>query len=624
MNSKSKQNLIVLLALVVLVAVTVNNAGWAQSSVDNSEMSCFPPIRDQGTLSSGNDFARTYYQLTHNVGLELGWNNKSEDNTTKFSPKWTYNLFNGGDPTARTTTASNYAALEKHGAATWAEFPYDDNYVEWCLNKSVWRNAIKYRTYPRENLENIATDEGLQQVKQLLNSGYVLVLTGYVDAWQYTTVSNDPSVSEDDVFEGQEVVFWVEGSGSGGVLHAKALVGYNDFIWVDINNNSTADVGEKGALKIANSRGTGWGNDGYMWIAYDALQEVSAVPGGPSSQDRRAAVYSVYHLPVRTDYAPRLLAEITINHANRNHARLYLGVGDADAHQPSALWGPPAFSYLWNRGDCAFDGSTTAVDGTFVFDFTDIMPSDSGEYRYFIQLEDKYLPDPLTLYEFKLVDTETGAEVYSETVPKTAVNNAGKNKGTYAYLNYSLSGNLPPVAQISADPTSGTVPLTVDFDGSGSYDSDGTIVLYSWDFGDGNIATGVNVSHTYTFPGTFTAFLTVTDNDSAEAYDSINITVEQDDPDFIEAPSNLEGTVSSGVVTLTWTDNSDNEEGFYIERGTKAGKSVVYDDVDWVGQDVTTYLDSPGSGRYYYRVQAFNMSTLRVSEYSNEINLRVK
>ena len=70
-----------------------------------------------------------------------------------------------------------------------------------------------------------------------------------------------------------------------------------------------------------------------------------------------------------------------------------------------------------------------------------------------------------------------------------------------------------PVAEFTATPASGVSPLTVEFDGSASSDPDGTIVSYDWDFGDGVVAVGPTVTHTYATVGTFTARLTVTDND---------------------------------------------------------------------------------------------------------------
>ncbi|MBI4603023.1 MAG: PKD domain-containing protein [Planctomycetes bacterium] len=65
-----------------------------------------------------------------------------------------------------------------------------------------------------------------------------------------------------------------------------------------------------------------------------------------------------------------------------------------------------------------------------------------------------------------------------------------------------------PDAVIMATPESGPVPLTVSFDASRTVVPPGeTISCYSWDFGDGQTATGVSVSHTYTARGKYTARL---------------------------------------------------------------------------------------------------------------------
>jgi serine protease len=51
-----------------------------------------------------------------------------------------------------------------------------------------------------------------------------------------------------------------------------------------------------------------------------------------------------------------------------------------------------------------------------------------------------------------------------------------------------------------------------DFDASTSYDTDGTIVSYAWDFGDGTSGSGITASHTFTEAGTYTVTLRVTDD----------------------------------------------------------------------------------------------------------------
>ena len=85
--------------------------------------------------------------------------------------------------------------------------------------------------------------------------------------------------------------------------------------------------------------------------------------------------------------------------------------------------------------------------------------------------------------------------------------------------------NQVPVANASADVTSGSAPLTVNFDGSGSFDSDGSIVDFSWDFGDGNSSNMANPSHTFVTAGDYIATLTVTDDKGETDSASVTITV---------------------------------------------------------------------------------------------------
>ena len=55
--------------------------------------------------------------------------------------------------------------------------------------------------------------------------------------------------------------------------------------------------------------------------------------------------------------------------------------------------------------------------------------------------------------------------------------------------------------------------LTVDFDASSSYDADGKISSYEWDFGDGTNGSGIYPIHPYTKVGNYTVELTVTDDE---------------------------------------------------------------------------------------------------------------
>ena len=79
---------------------------------------------------------------------------------------------------------------------------------------------------------------------------------------------------------------------------------------------------------------------------------------------------------------------------------------------------------------------------------------------------------------------------------------------------------------MSADPTSGSLPLNVAFDGSQSSDPDGDALSYLWDFGDGSQIQTKDTpmtSHTYSTSGTYTATLMVRDTSGAEDAATVRI-----------------------------------------------------------------------------------------------------
>lgn len=87
--------------------------------------------------------------------------------------------------------------------------------------------------------------------------------------------------------------------------------------------------------------------------------------------------------------------------------------------------------------------------------------------------------------------------------------------------------NMPPVALFTVAPESGDAPLDITVNAINSFDPDGFIVSYDWDFGDGTVIENGDVveEHTYTDTGDYTITLTVTDNDGATADVSTNIFV---------------------------------------------------------------------------------------------------
>lgn len=103
--------------------------------------------------------------------------------------------------------------------------------------------------------------------------------------------------------------------------------------------------------------------------------------------------------------------------------------------------------------------------------------------------------------------------------------------------------NTPPIGVLSSSTSVGEAPLAVHFDGSSSSDSDGSIVQYQWDMGDGTTVSGAQYDHTYTDAGMFTATLTVTDNGGLS--DTISTPVIVSQPQEENVPPNPVITVST-------------------------------------------------------------------------------
>jgi hypothetical protein len=87
-----------------------------------------------------------------------------------------------------------------------------------------------------------------------------------------------------------------------------------------------------------------------------------------------------------------------------------------------------------------------------------------------------------------------------------------------------MAGTVP-VAVASASATSGTAPMTVSFDGSRSYDADGSIVSYAWSLGNGTTASGPTATAVYSAQGRYLATLTVTDNAGLSASTTVTVDV---------------------------------------------------------------------------------------------------
>jgi len=137
--------------------------------------------------------------------------------------------------------------------------------------------------------------------------------------------------------------------------------------------------------------------------------------------------------------------------------------------------------------------------------------------------------------------------------------------------------NQPPVAEAGPDQKA-WVDRTVNFDGSKSTDPDGYIITWTWDFGDGETASGETASHTYQEPGNYTVTLKVKDSRYGENSDTCKATIS-------EPPV----TVTDELVELV----PGGEEGYLVDATDETNTTVTLHTTDPVTVTIIKYEGNP-------------------------------
>ena len=123
-----------------------------------------------------------------------------------------------------------------------------------------------------------------------------------------------------------------------------------------------------------------------------------------------------------------------------------------------------------------------------------------------------------------------------------------------------ITGNLPPVTQVAAQPLAGSPPLGVNFSSSGSFDPEGLPLSYAWDFGDGTGAAEPNPTHTYLESGVFEARLSLSDGELQTISQSLTISVGTPPVVRIDAPADDALFRAGDIIQFSGTA-TDTEDG---------------------------------------------------------------
>ncbi|HTO68373.1 MAG TPA: LamG-like jellyroll fold domain-containing protein [Myxococcota bacterium] len=209
------------------------------------------------------------------------------------------------------------------------------------------------------------------------------------------------------------------------------------------------------------------------------------------------------------------------------------------------------------------------------------------------------------------------------------------NAASIRRIRYTIN-NQPPVVQVSATPTAGLPPLTVNFSSAGTHDPEGQTVTYSWNFGDGTTSTAANPTHTYATAGPYIARLTASDGVSNTLSSDLDITVGNPPVPTLLTPAN--GLVFKAGDVISYSGSgTDIEDGnlpasafswtiiFHHETHVHPGQGPIVGSKTGTFTVPTTGHDFSGNTSYEIILTVTDSNGLQGSTstfiYPNKVNL---
>jgi hypothetical protein len=212
------------------LTTTAPPAGGLPKSVDLSAK--IGPPGDQGSESSCVGWAVAYAAKTLQETTEVGWSPSSANH--QFSPSWVYNQINGAaDGGSSFGEALNL--LVSRGADDLSDFPYVDGQYTAQPDANSLIRAARFKAQSWSTI--LVTEANIKNV--LAGGNAVIAGINVLPDWDRMNDSTNPTYDDD--------------SGDSRGYQAIAIIGYED---------------ARGAFRVMNSWGTGWGSNGYGWIAY--------------------------------------------------------------------------------------------------------------------------------------------------------------------------------------------------------------------------------------------------------------------------------------------------------------------------------------------------------------------
>lgn len=397
------------------------------SELDNSQLPFFRPTFSQQYFWNCGQAAGVGYNFTYEINASRGLSGDTSIN--QYSPNFTYNFMNAGEGWG-VSYFNSFDAIKACGNPNLYDYGglFNGENTRWMSGYELYEKAMRNRIDEVYSID-VSTYEGQLTLKYWL--------LDHLNGSEYGGVANFyfgilysgilPSGTPD---AGYPVI--IAGSDIAG--HALTIVGYNDSIRydinndgqftndIDINNDSIVDIKdwEIGGFRYINSS---LANDGAGYIMYQTLANKFGSGGVWNEQ--------VHCITVKEEYQPLLNLRLKLSHNSRNKIKIIAGITNDESHNyPEFTMDFPIFNY--QGGSQFMQGGETLEENKMMELALDISPllaymNPGTPAKFFVQIAEKdkdELGEGIIL-DYSIVDRANGfEEIICDQTPKEILNNA--------------------------------------------------------------------------------------------------------------------------------------------------------------------------------------------------------
>lgn len=365
--------------------------------VDNSAAPWFPPVYSQQWFPNCQQASGVYHAYTY--AINRARHDTANCNDHLMSANFTYNFYDGESQNG-VSFLNSYQIIKEAGNPTVTDFGEDHQRsgLYWMSGYDKYLRAMSNRIDKVYSIP-LNTVEGHNTMRQWLFDhidgsewGGVAVFSGHAPYSNYYLPPESPHAG-----------FFVMTRFITTPAHGMTIVGYNDSIRFDVNNDGLftnnidingdgrIDMGdwEIGGYLVVNSYGTEWGTGGKFYLLYSAFAQ--------GLENYGAINECAYAVDVKENYIPKLTAKILLNHNLRNRMSLKIGLAtDTSRAYPEVIKEYQIFNYL-GQAHC-LSGNDTLVNGEQFEAGLDLTPlleyvQADRPFKVFLIVDQRYLSD---------------------------------------------------------------------------------------------------------------------------------------------------------------------------------------------------------------------------------------